>query len=62
MTLVFDRHETEMKPLHDFLTQNKMTFAQFLRAVNFVRDMTQEQLDSYIEAYQNGEFNNHGQY
>ena len=52
----------EMKPLHDFLRENKMNFAQFLRTVNFVRDMTQEQLNDYIEAYKNGEFDNHGWY
>ena len=62
MGLVFDRHEMEMEPLHDFLTENKMNFAQFLRTVNFVRDMKQEQLNDYIEAYENGEFDNHGWY
>lgn len=62
MALVYDRHAEEMKPLHDYLTQNKMSFEQFLRTVNFVRDMSQEQLNKYIEAYQNGEFNNHGWY
>jgi len=62
MALVYDRHVEEMKPLHDHLTQNKMSFEQFLRTVNFVRDMSQEQLNKYIEAYQNGEFKNHGWY
>lgn len=52
----------EMKPLHDFLTENKMSFEQFIRTVNFVRDMSQEQLKAYIEGYQNGEFNKHGWY
>lgn len=51
-----------MQPLHDHLTANKMSFEQFLRTVNFVRDMSQEQLNKYIEAYQNGEFSNHGWY
>ena len=55
MSLVFDKHEIEMKPLHDLLRENKMNFTQFLRTVNFVRDMTQEQLNDYIEAYKNGE-------
>lgn len=62
MSLVFDKHEIEMKPLHDLLRENKMDFTQFLRTVNFVRDMTQEQLNDYIEAYKNGEFDNHGWY
>ena len=56
MSLVFDKHEIEMKPLHDLLRENKMDFTQFLRTVNFVRDMTQEQLNNYIEAYKNGEY------
>ena len=47
MSLVFDKHEIEMKPLHDLLRENKMDFTQFLRTVNFVRDMTQEQLNDY---------------
>lgn len=29
-----------------------MSFEQFLRTVNFVRDMSQEQLNAYIKAYQ----------
>ncbi len=62
MALVYDRHVGEMQLLHDHLTQNKMSFEQFLRTVNFVRDMSQEQLNKYIEAYQNGEFKNHGWY
>ena len=62
MAVVFDKHEEEMKPLHDFLKENKMNFSQFLRSVNFIRDMTQEQLNDYIEAYKNGEFDNHGWY
>lgn len=62
MGLVYDRHEEEMKPLHNFLMENKMNFTQFIRSVNFIRGMTQEQLNSYIEAYKNGEFNNHGWY
>ncbi len=56
MSLVFDKHEIEMKPLHDFLRENKMNFTQFLRTVNFVKDMTQEQLIDYIDAYKDGEF------
>ncbi len=56
MSLVFDKHEIEMKPLHDFLRENKMNFTQFLRTVNFVKDMTQEQLLDYIDAYKGGEF------
>lgn len=55
MSLVFDKHEIEMKPLHDLLRENKMNFTQFLRTVNFVRDMKQEQLNDYIKAYKNGE-------
>lgn len=60
--LVYDRHEEEMKPLHDHLKQNKMSFDQFIRTVNFVRDMSQEELNAYIEGYKNGEFSNHGGY
>lgn len=56
MSLVFDKHEIVMKPLHDFLRENKMNFTQFLRTVNFVKDMTQEQLIDYIDAYKDGEF------
>lgn len=56
MSLVFDKHEIEMKPLHDFLRENKMNFTQFLRTVNFVKDMTQEQLIDYIDTYKDGEF------
>ena len=52
MGLVFDKHEEEMKPLHDLLRENKMNFTQFLRTVNFVRDMKQEQLNDYIEAFE----------
>lgn len=62
MALVYDKHEEEMKLLHDHLTVNKMNFEQFLRTVNFVRDMKQEELNKYIEAYKNGEFDNHGWY
>lgn len=62
MGLIYDKHEEEMKPLHDFLTENKMNFTQFIRSVNFVKNMSQEQLNSYIESYKNGEFNNHGWY
>ena len=62
MGLVYDRHEEEMKPLHDFFTENKMDFTQFIRSVNFIKDMSQEQLNFYIEGYKNGEFNNHGWY
>lgn len=57
-----NRHKIEMKPLQDLLRENKMNFAQFLRTVNFVRDTTQEQLNDYIEAYKNGEFDDYGWY
>ena len=56
MSLVYDKHEEEMEPLHDHLVANKMNFEQFLRTVNFVRDMSQEDLNKYIDAYKNGEF------
>lgn len=56
MSLVFDKHEIEMKPLHVFLIENKMNFIQFFKTVNFVKDMTQEQLIDYIDAYKDGEF------
>ncbi|MCI6676092.1 MAG: hypothetical protein MSG78_04170 [Clostridiales bacterium] len=62
MSLVYDKHKEEMKPLHDHLVANKMNFEQFLRTVNFVRDMSQEDLNKYIDAYKNGEFDNHGWY
>ena len=54
MAVVFDKHEEEMKPLHDFLKENKMNFSQFLRSVNFIRDMSKDQLNIYIEVYKNG--------
>ena len=57
----WNRDET-ITSLHDLLRENKMNFTQFLRTVNFVRDMTQDQLNDYIEAYKNGEFDNHGWY
>lgn len=56
MSLVFDKHEIEMKPLHVFLIENKMNFIQFFKTVNFVKDMTQEQLIDYIDAYKDDEF------
>ena len=62
MGLVYDKHEDEMKPLHEFLQENKMNFEQFLRTINFSKDITQEQLNAYIDAYKNGEFRNHGWY
>ena len=62
MALVYNKHEEEMKPLHDHLRNNKMSFDQFLRTVNFVKDMTQDQLNAYIDAYSKGEFSRHGWY
>ncbi len=62
MGLVFCKHTEEMEPLHKLLRENKMNFEQFIRTVNFVRDMTQEDLNKYIEAYKSGEFNDHGWY
>ena len=62
MALVYDRHAEEMKLLHDHLNENKMSFEQFIRTVNFVREMSQEELNAYIEGYENGEFSNHGWY
>ena len=62
MPVVYDRHVEEMKPLRDLLTANKMNFAQFIRTVNFVRNITQEQLNAYIDAYEKGEFNDNGWY
>ena len=50
------------KPEFITLVANKMNFEQFLRTVNFVRDMSQEDLNKYIDAYKNGEFDNHGWY
>ena len=61
MALVYDRYEEEMRPLHEFLQVNKMTFEQFIRSVNFVRDMRQEDLIKWIDANEkNNEFKNHG--
>jgi hypothetical protein len=62
MSLVYDKHEEDLKPLKNLLKDNKMNFTQFLRTVNFVRDMSQEELNTYIDAYQNGELNNFGWY
>ncbi len=42
MGLVYDKHDEEMKSLHNFLMKNKMDFTQFVRSVNFIHDMTQE--------------------
>lgn len=62
MTLVYDKHAEEMKSLYEHLTTNKMSFEQFLRTFNFIQDMSQEQLNQYIEAYEDGEFKNNGWY
>lgn len=62
MALVYDKHKEDMEPLHNHLAINKMSFEQFLRTVNFVRDMTQEQLNAYIDAYSNGDFKDYGWY
>ena len=62
MALVYDRHEEATKPLHDHLRNNKMFFEQFLRTVNFVREISKDGLDVYTEAYKNGKFRNHGRY
>lgn len=62
MGLVYDKHEEELKPLKEHLKNNKMSFAQFLKTVNFVKDMTQEELNNYINAYTNGEFAHYGWY
>ena len=62
MSVVFDEHEEKMKPMHDFLTENKMTFTQFIRAINFRADLSKDEFNDFLDAYQNGEFNNHGWY
>lgn len=62
MPIVYDRHKEEIEPLKNHLIQNKMNFSQFIRTVNFVREMSQEQLNTYIEAYKNGELNDCGWY
>lgn len=63
MPVVYDKYVEEMKPLHDFLRTNKMTFAQFIRSVNFVRDVSQSDLVKWIDAQEeNDEFGRHGQY
>ena len=62
MSVVFDEHEEKMKKMHDFLTENKMTFTQFIRASNFRVDLSREEFTEFLNAYKNGEFNNHGWY
>lgn len=62
MSIVFDKHEEKMKKMHDFLTENKMTFTQFIRAINFRADLSREEFNEFLDAYKNGEFNNHGWY
>lgn len=62
MSVVFDEHEEKMKKMHDFLTENKMTFTQFIRAINFRADLSREEFTEFLNAYKNGEFNNHGWY
>lgn len=62
MSVVFDEHEEKMKKMHDFLTENKMTFTQFIRAINFRADISREEFTEFLNAYKNGEFNNHGWY
>ncbi len=42
--------------LHFFLQENKMSFSQFIRTINFAKRMSEAQLDDCIEAYKNGEF------
>ena len=37
MPLVYDRHEEEMKPLHDHLVANKMNFEQFSQNCQFCK-------------------------
>jgi len=62
MSVVFDEHEEKMKKMHDFLTENKMTFTQFIKAINFRADLSREEFTEFLNAYKNGEFNNHGWY
>lgn len=62
MSVVFDEYEEKMKKMHDFLTENKMTFTQFIRAINFRSDLSKEEFNEFLDAYTNGEFNNHGWY
>lgn len=62
MSVVFDEHVEKMKPMHDFLTENKMTFTQFIRAINFRADLSKDEFNEFLDAYSNGEFDNHGWY
>lgn len=62
MSVVFDEHVEKMKPMHDFLTKNKMTFAQFIRAINFRADLSKDEFNEFLVAYKNGEFDKHGWY
>ena len=36
MAVVFDKHEEEMKPLHDFLKENKLTEDEALDMFTFI--------------------------
>ena len=62
MNVVFDKHEEKMKPMHDFLTKNKMTFAQFIRAINFRANLSKDEFNEFLVAYKNGEFDKLGWY
>lgn len=62
MGLIYNKHESDMQPMHDFLTENKMSFEQFIRTKNFIATLSQEQLESFIDAYSAGEFASHGWY
>lgn len=62
MNVVFDEHVEKMKPMHDFLTKNKMTFAQFIRAINFRANLSKDEFNEFLVAYKNGEFDKHGWY
>lgn len=39
-----------------------MTFTQFIKAINFRADLSREEFTEFLNAYKNGEFNNHGWY
>lgn len=53
---IMNNNNNGREMLHFFLQENKMSFSQFIRTINFAKRMSEAQLDDCIEAYKNGEF------
>lgn len=54
--MAFDKNKNGREMVHSFLEENKMSFPQFIRTINFFERMSKAQLDDCLEAYKNGEF------